>query len=267
MAINEHIHPYKDKHSVKEAVISFYVQHNDINPEVFRKLLSEEGTVSKNYQKFETVKEVSVDIALGKETKVSRLQDAGFKLTGFKEGKTAKVLQCFNQPMQTVFTFNELEYTRWDDYYKVSLETACQIAGLMPDRKLMAFNLLYIDEFYFDKGSSYSAKDLFDFESKTLPKGMEDSPLVDYHLVLNKMIDNQGYSDSLNIKVLDADMRKTIRIINSITYPLTERLIWMNYLKGNDVSKLLNHAHHSNKQLLGDILNKEIAKEIGVCVC
>lgn len=264
--MNDHIHPYKEKHSVKEAVISFYVQHNDITPDSFRKLLMVEGPVSSFYQKFEPVKEVSVDIALGKETKVSRLQDAGFKLTGFKDGKTAKVLQCFNQPMQTVFTFNELEYTRWDDYLKVSLDTANQIAGLLPDRKLMAYNLLYIDEFYFDQGASYSAKDLFNFESRTLPKGLEDSPLVDYHLVLNKNTGNLGYSDSLNIKVLDADMRKTIRIIHSVTFPMTIGIGWLDFLKSEDVVKLLNYAHQSNKKLLSDILNKDIAKEIGLCV-
>ena len=267
MAMNEHIHPYKEKHSVKEAVISFYVQRIDVMPETFRKLLTEEGPISNFYQKFETVKEVSVDITLGKDTKVSRLQDAGFKLTGFKEGRTSKVVQCVNQPMQTVFTFNELEYESWNNFLSVSMESARQIVSLLPENRLMAFNLLYIDEFYFDNGSSYSAIDLFNLDSRTLPKGLWDSPLVDYHLVLNKEVSNHGYTDSLNIKVLDADMRKTIRIINSTTFPMAKRTGWLDYLGNEEVVALLNHAHQSNKQLLNDILNKDIAKEIGVCVC
>ena len=267
MVINEHIHPYKDKHSVKEAVISFYLQHCDVVPETFRKLLSEKGAVSNFYQKFETVTEVSVDISLGWDTKVNRVQDAGFKFTGFKNGNTSKVVQCINQPIQTVFTFNELEYTSWEEYLPVSMETAKEIANLLSQNRLMAFNLLYIDEFYYDKGSSYSASDLFNLDSRTLPKGLADSPLVDYHLVLNKKVKDQSYTDSLNIKVLDADMRKTIRIINSVTYPLTKRIGWLSYLESGEIVDLLNYAHQSNKQLLNEILNKEIAKEIGVCVC
>lgn len=267
MAMNEHVHPYKDKHSVKEAVISFYLQHCDVTPESFRKLLSEEGAVRKFYQKFETVSEVSVDISLGKDTKVSRVQDAGFKFTGFKEGKTSKVVQCINQPLQTVFTFNELEYTSWKEYLPVSMETSKQIARVLPQSRLVAFNLLYIDEFYYDRDSSYSASDLFNLDSRTLPEGLTDSPLVDYHLVLSKEIGGQKYTDSLNIKVLDADLRKTVRIINSVTFPLVKRSDWLTYLESEELTDLLNYAHQANKQLLNDILNKEIVKEIGLCVC
>jgi uncharacterized protein (TIGR04255 family) len=266
--MNEHIHPYKGRHSVKEAVISFYVQQSFVAPEVFRNLLSEDGFIHNLYQRFEPVKEVSVNISLGKDTtNVNRIQDVGFKFTGFKEGRTSKVIQSINQSTQTVFTFNELEYVSWDEYLPLSLGTAKQIAGLLPEHSLMAFNLLYIDEFYFDKGSSYSSKDLFNLDSRTLPKGLADSPLVDYHLVLNKSVGTQGYTDSLNIKVLDANMQKTIRIINSVTYPLTRRCEWKTYLESNEVVELLNYAHQSNKQLLNDILNRDIAKEIGVCVC
>ena len=267
MAINEHIHPYNGKHSVKEAVISFYLQQNEVAPETFRRLLTEEGPVRNLYQKFETIKEISVDISLGKDTKVNRVQDAGFKYTGFKEGRTSKVIQCINQPMQTVFTFNELEYASWKEYLPISMEVAKQIAKMLPGNRLTAFNLLYIDEFYFDEGVLYNAEDLFNLNSRTLPKGLLDSPLVDYHLVLNKEVESQGYTDSLNIKVLDANKCKTIRIINSLTYPLAKRVSWLDYLENEEVVILLNHAHGSNKQILNDILNKDIAKEIGVCVC
>ena len=267
MVMNEHIHPYKEKHSVKEAVISFFVQRIDVVPEIFRKLLTEDGPISSFYHKFETVKEVSVDISLGKDTKVNRSQNAGFKLTGFKEGNTSKVIQCINQPMQTVFTFNELEYESWNKFLSVTMDSARQIGSLLPESRLMAFNLLYIDEFYFDNGASYSAEDLFNLDSRTLPKGLLDSSLVDYHLVLNKDVNSHSYTDSLNIKVLDADVRKTIRIINSMTYPLTMRTGWLDYLGNEEVVELLNHAHQSNKQSLNDILNKDIAKDIGVCVC
>ena len=265
--MNEHIHPYKGKHSVKEAVISFYVQQNEVAPETFRKLLTEDGPVRNFYQKFEIIKEISVDVSLDKDTKVNRVQDAGFKYTGFNEGRTSKVVQCINQPMQTVFTFNELEYVSWEEYLPISMKVAKQIANLLPGNRLTVFNLLYIDEFYFDEGVSYNAEDLFNLNSRTLPKGLLDSPLVDYHLVLNKKVGDQGYTDSLNIKVLDTNMCKTIRIINSVTYPLAKRVGWLDYLESEEVVNLLNHAHESNKQMLNDILNKNIAKEIRVCVC
>jgi len=264
--MNEHLHPYKGNHSVKEAVISFFVQPNILAPELFRSLLGENGIIKDNYQKFETIKEVSVDISLGRDTQVKKVNDAGFKLTGFREGRTSKVIQGLHQTTRTVFTFNELEYVSWSDFLKLTIEGGRQIAMRLPVHLLRAFSLMYIDEFYFDETASYDARELFNLESRTLPKGLDDSPLVDYQLVLNKIIKEQGYSDSLNIKVLDAGKRKTIRIINSLTFQLKNRVKWLDYMESGELTELLNFAHQSNKMMLNDILKKEVTEGIGVCV-
>ena len=265
-SMNEHIHPYKGNHSVKEAVISFFVQPSILAPEGFRGLLTEDGIIRDNYQKFETIKEVSVDISLGRDTQVKKVNDVGFKLTGFREGRTSKVIQGLHQATRTVFTFNELEYVSWDDFLNLTIEGARQIAGKLQGHLLRAFSLMYIDEFYFDETASYDARELFNLDSRTLPKGLEDSPLVDYQLVLNKNIGEHGYSDSLGIKVLDAGERKTIRIINSLTFPLKNRAEWTDYMGSGVLTELLNSAHQSNKMMLNDILRKEVTEGIGICV-
>ena len=251
---------------MKEAVISFFVQPNILSPEQFQCLLTEDGIIKENYQKFELIKEIAVDISLGRDTQVKKVDDAGFKFTGFRAGRTSKVIQGFNQATRTVFTFNELEYVSWGEFIKLALKGARQIACKLPSHLLRAFSLMYIDEFYFDETAAYDAKELFNLQSRTLPQGLEDSPLVDYQLVLNKAFGGQGYSDSLNIKVLDAGKRKTIRIINSLTFQLSNRVEWIDYLKNDEQTNLLDLAHQANKVMLNDILRKEVTEEIGVCV-
>ena len=66
--------------------------------------------------------------------------------------------------------------------------------------------------------------------------------------------------------MLDAGERKTIRIINSLTFPLKNRVEWTDYMGSGVLTELLNSAHQSNKIMLNDILRKEVTEGIGICV-
>ena len=269
MPLNNHLHTYSQNHSVKEAVVSFFVKPQIESPKDYENLLDIEGVVKDNYSKYEPIKEVSLKFILekGNEPQLQQTQDTGFKLTGFCNGETSKVIQGICQPLQSVFTFNDIAYVRWNVFINHVMNAAKEVANLKKIYTLSAFSLLYIDEFYYDASSPYNPLELFNVESLDLPKGIETSSIVDYNLTLNKAFKLGQYIDNRSIKVIDINEKKTIRIINNLTFPLKESESWHEFLDRDEFLYSLNFGHQENKTLLCSILNKEISKSIGLCVC
>lgn len=257
------LHTCKDSHSIKEAVIAFTVTPQIQNPQEYQKLLSDGNSLSLTYQKFEPVKTVEVQMnmnTLGSQYNVKR--DSGFKMIRFKNGIATDIIQGLNQPNVGIFTFNTVNYIGWQEFSSHAINNAMDIAAFNPNYQVRSFNVLFIDEFYFER-DTYNPEKLFKRGSKNLPNGIFDSLVIDYNLVMQREKIGKYYQEELSIKVFDDMEKKNVRIIGNIIFhihPIPFSLL----LEKDKLKEDLNFVHNENKANLIDILNPEISNLIGL---
>lgn len=264
MATRGAIHTVKDSHSVKEAVMSFTVSPQIQDPQSYGKLLEIGQPLADTYHRFEPVKTVEVRMDINQvSTQYKTIIDSGFKLIAFKNGKTTNIIQGLNQPNSGVFTFNTVNYSRWKDFAQSALDSARQIATHNSNYKVLSFGLLFIDEFYFDNVYSYIPEQLFNTKSRNLPQGLFDSAFMDYNLVMRRIKEEKLYQENLSIKIFDEGNKKTIRIIENITFQI-QPYNFIELLNNPILQSHMDFIHVENKLILKDILNPEISNLIGL---
>ncbi|GEM_PF-1815527 len=267
MTSNGDVHAFSDKHSVKEVVVSFFVVPSIDSVEAYGKLICAGGSLHDDYHKFELIKQVDFQIKQGNENpEVRELHNAGFKLIGFKNGRASKIIQGINEPGRSLFTFNSVDYTNWKCFYNDMLCSARKVSSFSPFFTVIAISLLYIDEFYFDDKTAYNASNLFNENSKFLPRDIMDCSTVDFNLNVARNKNGYNYIENLSIKVLDEAVKKRIQIIDNISFVLikpTPLQVLLNKDQ-SDLCSLLNFAHTENKNELIDILNDNICKKIKI---
>ncbi|MEE3484121.1 MAG: TIGR04255 family protein [Bacteroidales bacterium] len=264
MATSGKLHTAQDNHAIKEAVISFIVSPQIIDPPSYQVLLNEGQSLHGIYHKFEPVKlkEVKIESSGLNNQTVESIKDAGFKFIAFKEGKTSKIIQGLPQLRQALLTFNTVDYQNWNTFKEESLSAAKKIANFQPIYKVHAFSLMYIDEFYFENGNEYNPNELFNLlESKNLPRGIEDSDFVDYNFNLRRHHEEKSYFENVSVKVFNEAQKKTIRIIGNLTFEI-QAMPFAEVLESQDVTKYLDFSHNENKEMLKDILSPNIIKMI-----
>lgn len=262
MATRGNLRTIQDNHAIKEAVISFTISPQIINPSSYRILLNEGQPLYGIYHKFEPVKlkEVKIESGLNNRT-VESIKDAGFKFIAFKEGRTSMIIQGLPQPRQALLTFNTVDYPGWTQFKEESINAAKNIASFQPIYQIHAFSLMYIDEFYFDNGSEYNPKELFNLNSRNLPRGIEDSDFVDYNFNLRRHHDDRNYFENVSVKVFNEEQKKTIRITGNLTFEI-QVMPLIDVLEKSDIKKYLDFSHEENKSMLRDILCPQIIQLI-----
>lgn len=264
MAIKGSLHTIKDLHSVKEAVLSFTVSPQIQDPHSYGELLKAGQALADIYHKYEPVKTVQVKMEINPiDTQYKTIEDSGFKLIAFKNGKTENIIQGLNQPNSGVFTFNTVNYSRWRDFEPFALDSAKKIAAHNPNYKVLSFGLLFIDEFYFDDVNKYVPEQLFNTTSKNLPQGLFDSAVMDYNLVMRRNKEDKLYQENVAIRIFDEENKKTIRIIENITFQI-QPYNFVELLNNPVLHKHLDFIHKENKSILIDILNSEVSNLIGL---
>lgn len=264
MATQGNLHTTSDNHAVKEAVITFFVDPSISDPSSYKKLL--DGRLKSLYQKFEPIKQIEVKIAQGaSNTEIREMHDAGFKMIGFKFGATSDIVQGINQPGKSLFTFNTVNYENWSTFYSNMLTSASEIANFKKLYSVKAFSLLFIDEFYYNSIEDYKPSEFFNKNSQSLPQDILSSNSVDFNLNLGKEKQSKHYLESLSLKVIDDKEKKTIQIIDNITFVLSSPRPFSNLLNEPFLKDFLDFAHEENKNRLIDVLNNNICKLIGIC--
>lgn len=262
MAVSGNLHTIQENHAIKEAVLSFTITPQIVNPNNYATLLNEGGPLYNRYHKFEPVKlrEVKVETGLNTTTYDS-IKDAGFKMIAFRNGCTSEVIQGLSQPRQSLLTFNTVNYVGWHKFSSESIDSARIIATFQPIYIVKAFSLMFIDEFYFENDKDYTPQLLFNLDSRNLPKGIEDSDFVDYNLNLHRHCENKNFLENISIKVFNEGSKKTIRITENITF-IINPIPLVEILNAPDLCDYLNFIHQENKNTLKDILASDISKII-----
>ncbi|MCF0195266.1 MAG: TIGR04255 family protein [Bacteroidaceae bacterium] len=170
-------------------------------------------------------------------------------------------MQGLSQPRQALFTFNTVDYPGWTKFKEESLATAKAVASFQTIYKVHAFSLMYIDEFDFENGNEYNPKDLFNLDSRNLPRGLEDSDFVDYNFNLRRHNDGRNYFENVSIKVFNDGQKKIIRITENLTFEI-KAISFIDVLEMPDINGFLDFSHDENKKTLRDILSSNISKMI-----
>lgn len=260
------LHTVSQQHSVKEAVISFIITPKLNNFSAYEKLIEKGRPLCERYQKFEPifVKEIKVEANL-KETKVDGINDRGFKILGFEDGKVSDIIQAIPQPNQTLLTFNTVNYKGWRDFLPNSLKSARIIADTCSESKLEGIGVMFIDEFFFEEQCKYNPREIFNMDSPNLPQSIFDSDRTDYNLSNHKVSDGFDYMENISMQLFDEDElgRKIIRITGNIMSYI-KPLCFKEVINSSDLCNYLDFAHDKNKEMLRSILSTDALKMIGL---
>lgn len=266
MIIKNGLRTCAKNHAIKEAIITFFVLPKIINPEKYSNLLENGQPLSGLYQKYEPIKQVEIKIGQGASTNIIKeYKNEGFKLISFRDGQTSDVIQGLNQPNRGLFTFNTVNYKKWKEYYENAISAAKHIASVNSNTPYMvtAYNLTFIDEFYYEDKNKYKGIDIFNKNSINLPENILEAKFADYNLNIGKDNNEKPYIENILLRVIDEVDKKTIQITNAITFVIDNNpTVLSSILKDRIFQENLDFAHEENKNMLKDILNTDVCKAI-----
>lgn len=264
MAHIGNLHTISDKHSIKEAVVSFILSTKITEIDTYRNLVGEEGALHDKFQKFEVLNIQGVQMSQQlDQTNLCTTKELGFKLVSFEDGKTKDVIQALPQHQNTVLTYNTVKYVAWDEFKARVTDSISEISKLDPNLNIIGVGVMFIDEFYFDKYSDYEPSVLFNVQSKNLPESILDSDLVDYNLNTQSKKNDINYIENISLRVFNQNEKKIIRITGN-TMILVNHISFNNALKEAPIDGYLDFGHDENKAMLRDILSSQTLKIINL---
>lgn len=266
MPIIEKIRPISGNHSIKEAVISVFLANPLIKPERFGQLI--ESNFKDFFQQFEHVHQFAFEIRndpSGIRNFPGPSEVVGFRFLSFEKGARKRVLQGINEQQRSFLSYHSFIYDSWSRFYEDSVKCFQGITELQSDIFINAFSLHYIDEFlWIDPANPIDVGTLFRRDTRYIPSEFFQSSQTTYALVTERVLDAvTKYFDRLEI-VVDSKIRPLIRVSHNITQPLKEPKTLKELLQLEDFGRILTLAHTHNKELLKDVLTKDVARLINI---
>lgn len=248
------------EHSIKEAVITFFLANRIFHPKKYSDLM--ENDFKGVFQQFELVQKVQLKVSPSS-PQIQEIEDAGFNFVKFDEGKKSFIIQGINEENRNFYSFHSLKYTKWDDFLSSVRKYVLSLLNIQKGSYIMAYSLNYNDEFYWNDKKCFDASLIFK-QSDYIPRDILKASVLDYNLNLDKENDGDSYFDRIAIKFQDKITQKVITVGHNITFvterdpiPLDEAIE-----ENNEVLKKLNYAHSSNKSFLRGILQEGVIKKI-----
>ncbi len=266
--MSENLDRIAGQHTVKEVAISFTLSPQIGDIEKYRTLLKEGKGLSERFHKFEPlmVRHIKVDSKLDK-TEIIDSKESGFKIMAFESGKTSDVIQAIPQPQQTILSYNTVNYSKWKDFVQNVLSSIMTISELIPDTKVIAVGVMFVDEFFFDNENEYNPKDLFNFSSENLPKSILESDLYDYNISSHQNKGEFNYIENISIKVFndnEAETEKKVIRISGNTMSQLPAIPFIQLMNMPELENYLNFGHDQNKSMLQSILTQNTLKAIKI---
>lgn len=253
-----------ERHSIKEAVITFFLANKIFNPKKFSSLMETEfkGT----FQQFELVNKLQIKV-VPNSPDIREIENVGFNFVKFEEGRKSYIIQGINEENRTFYSFHALKYTNWKEFISTVQKYVMNLLKIQKGSYIMAYSLNYTDEFYWNDINHFDAK-LILKNSKYIPQNVLDASVLDYNLNLDKKNQENGYNyfDRIAIKFQNKMTQKVISIGHNITFVTDTDPIPLDDAvgDGSDVLKQLKFAHDCNKSFLKDTLTEEVIKRINL---
>ena len=259
--------PARDQHSIKEAVISFFLANPIVKPEGFQNLINQQLN---DFQKFNVLQKVGFQVSgvgsqkvIGKE--IPR-KNIGFRFDKFENGQISAVLKGETQDElgRTYLSFHDLNYHRWNDFVNKFTKYINILSNYRNDLFTIAFSLHYIDEFYWKGNNSVPIKRIFNSESKFLPPIFFESQNSIYLITTQKEVNGFVYYERLEIKVDENRSEPLITVSHNITQPLNDVVMLVDFMKDENQLSMINRAHSHNKYTLKSIFTPEVCEKINL---
>lgn len=260
--------PFKEKHSIREAAVSFFLINPIIKPEEFSELKKQDDF---DFQKFEIIQRQGIKISGGtnQEWNTQPISPAniGFRFEKFgREGQITDVLTGTSQDDSghARLSFHDLDYLRWHAFLEKSCKYIKKITKFRTGFFATAFSLNYIDEFTWKGDKDIPIADIFDKDSEFLPSVFFERRNSIYTIVTQKETDVNSYYERLEIKVDENRAEPLIMVNHSVTQPLSEIIRLEEFVNDDSQIELLESAHTYNKFMLQSILTHELRNKINL---
>lgn len=266
MELEKLLKPVSDKHSVKEATISLFLEGKIIKPERFEALITKQ--FKEKFQKFEKISQFQIQIK-GNEsgalegTNSQVEENVGFRFVKFEGGKAISVLQGMNELLRYFLSYHSLNYGRWKDYYSEFKDLMSEMSDFHSNLFVKAFSLHYIDEFQWN-GTEVDPNLIFKKGSTLLPEEFFNCKLNNYLFTTVKK--NEGeYIDRIEINI-EQRPSTFITISHNVIQQFPESVELAELIKSKEIDKMLSDAHVHNKSTLVNLLNSEVCKLISLSI-
>jgi uncharacterized protein (TIGR04255 family) len=247
--------PYSENHSVKEAVISIFLESPLTNVNEFVEW-------SNSFSDFHQLSTVNIEIKPNAvaEVKPTAENQRGFRFNQINDkGQVSRVMMGRNDPFAFIVSFHSLLYVRWEQFLSEFKENLALFLNFYPDFKVIAFSLLVIDEFKWESNQKLDLKDIFisnPYIPETFFKNGTQSSIV-FESEYN------GIKFAQNLAVIAPEQAIGSLIIShnvAKTFTSVEQL--KTFLEKPSFNIELESAHQVNKDMLKSILNKEMCELI-----
>ncbi|WP_236974824.1 TIGR04255 family protein [Membranihabitans maritimus] len=265
MRLEHKVQPVKKNHSIKEVVISLFLQNPILKPERFEKLIS--SGYKDSFQQFDRISQFQVQFQKktegGKSASLKHEQNAGFKFISFKNGQVNRLLQGINETHRTFISYHNLDYERWNSFYEDYKKNITLLSDIQSDIFIKAFSLHYIDELiWIDDDCPIDLTLLLKGNREKIPGDFFKSENPSFSIVSEKQIQDAIYFDRLEIRV-NPTIIPSLVISHNVTEDLDEEIL-LDQLFQSDFEQKIEDMHSYNKELLNSILQEEVQSLIGL---
>ncbi len=272
--------PFKDKHSVSEAIFILFLTNPIVNSRNFDRLLWKDAPLHEKFQKFSLQMGVNLAFPPSEQLpsggalpnllpKISGVEQNGFIMQAFLDGKPSWVIRYQPSALPGTYhmlTFHSLVYEDWDLFYEEVFNYIKIINEFEPGIFVSGYALNYVDQFNWH-GEELPVSEIFNHTSRYLPnllfdsKGIFNSSGTFSHKIDNALI-AEGYMVGANqIQLNEYNIFITHQSSRSFDAPqkLSDICASNEQLRG-----LAAKMHQLNKDFLLQTLVKEICERVGL---
>ena len=274
--LSEYLKTENTNHSIVEVAFSLFLSNKLINPQSFETLINSE--FKDYYHKFKKIIGRDLQIRVIKEKMDLNVKDNqkthGFAFFKYNEGLEELILKGQNSshPNKSNISLHNIKsYLGWENFKKEVYHNYKVISKFQPGIFVEAFNLSYVDKFYWTKEEFPNLDHIFNSNSNLIPTEclLNKSPwnfTLKIDLPENNNTDKTSpnneilFNDLLQIlikKEINENYKFSISISHGVINKFDDDTI-ENLLDDKQFEQKLEIAHNHNKNLLKKILTPEV---------
>jgi uncharacterized protein (TIGR04255 family) len=257
---SSYLKPISNEHSIKEAVFCLFLNSSIPNPSRFKTLLNSELREFQNFQPTSRY-DFKMDLST-KGSNIKTIPDVGFEISHSENGDKIFVIRGQNEDIRNYFSFHILKYEEWKNFRNKILNYIKVLANFQPGLQIVAFSLLYIDEFDWEP-ESLKLETVFNSNSRILPRDFLTSQNSNLSTTLQKESNSFEYQDRIDLNV--STINRKIVISNNLIKNLDKEIDLIEFTDENkSIIEQINFFHKFNKENLKDLLSEDVTKLIGL---
>ncbi len=267
MDLLQYLKPCNENHSIKEAVITVFLENEIAYPKGFQKLI--QSHYKDVFQRFELINEVTIDSS--NEHKITKkIEEIGFEFSSYQEGKLKNILRGFNEKDENRYrlSYHTLKYNRWTDFNEEFYTYMKFLPEIQQPLRVKSFGVYYIDDFFWEnKKMRIPTETIFNVAHNMIPTYFVESNNAMLSLAKEHFtnIATNPYLERFDIQMSSISLspdNPSIRITHHVTQDLVDLVDLSTFLEQHEYKKMLQDAHNHNKNVMKGILTQEVLSMI-----